>query len=114
MLFRSSQGRSVGALKSGMAPVVKRADKKHQNDKRHDEFDIQKPDIYEFCVFFTLDSRSNEAQEREDLEARLGAVRRLKRLSGTRTEEELLAWCRDASESLEWLEASYAQLEETT
>ena len=61
-----------------------------------------------------LDSRSNEAQEREELEARLGAVRRLKRLSGTRTEEELLAWCRDASESLEWLEASYAQLEETT
>ena len=60
-----------------------------------------------------LDSRSNEAQEREELEARLGAVRRLKRLSGTRTEEELLAWCRDASESLEWLEASYAQLEET-
>ena len=61
-----------------------------------------------------LEARSGEAQEREALEARLGALRRLKRLAGTRTEDELLAYCKDAAESLEWLETSYAQLEEVS
>lgn len=59
-----------------------------------------------------LEEHANEALERDRLESRLGALRRLKRLSGTRTEDELLAYCRDASESLEWLETSYAQLED--
>lgn len=59
-----------------------------------------------------LEGHANEAMERDRLESRLGALRRLKRLSGTRTEDELLAYCRDAAESLEWLETSYAQLED--
>lgn len=60
----------------------------------------------------SLEAHSSEAQEREALESRLGALRRLKRLSGTQTEDDLLAYCKDAAESLEWLETSYARLEE--
>ena len=53
-----------------------------------------------------------DAAERDRLEARLGALRRLKRLSGASDESELLDYCRDAAENLEWLEKSYPQLEE--
>ena len=53
-----------------------------------------------------------ENDERDRLEARLGALRRLKRLSGAADEEALLTYCRDASENLEWLERSYPRLEE--
>lgn len=60
----------------------------------------------------TLESHSEEARERDALESRLGALRRLKRLSGAQDEEELLAYCKDASESLEWLETNYSKTEE--
>ena len=59
-----------------------------------------------------LETHLDEAREREVLESRLGALRRLKRLSGTQTEDELLTYCKDAAESLEWLETSHAELEE--
>ncbi|MCR4818293.1 MAG: AAA family ATPase [Fretibacterium sp.] len=57
-------------------------------------------------------SSDEDNQERDRVETHLGALRRLRRLSGTADEEGLLAWCRDAQESLEWLEKSYPQLEE--
>ncbi|MBQ9564051.1 MAG: AAA family ATPase [Synergistaceae bacterium] len=61
-----------------------------------------------------VEGGTEELQERERLEARLGALRRLKRLSGAEDEAELLAYCQDAAENLEWLERSYPQLEEAS
>ncbi|MBR1671964.1 MAG: AAA family ATPase [Fretibacterium sp.] len=58
-----------------------------------------------------LEGKEADLQEQERLEARLGALRRLKRLSGAGDEDGLLAYCRDASENLEWLEKSYPRLE---
>ena len=57
-------------------------------------------------------SAGDDIQERDQLEARLGVLRRLKRLSGAADEAELLSYCQDASENLEWLEQSYPRLEE--
>jgi DNA repair protein RecN (Recombination protein N) len=51
------------------------------------------------------------SEEIERLEQRLGALRKLRRLTGARGEEELLAYCRDAEENLTWLERSYERLE---
>ena len=60
----------------------------------------------------SVETGDEDVQERDRVEAHLGALRRLRRLSGTADEEGLLAWCHDAGESLEWLEKSYPQLEE--
>ncbi|MCR5346458.1 MAG: AAA family ATPase [Fretibacterium sp.] len=62
----------------------------------------------------SVETGDGDTQERDRVEAHLGALRRLRRLSGTADEEGLLAWCRDAGESLEWLEKSYHRLEELT
>ena len=59
-----------------------------------------------------VETGDEDAQERDRVEAHLGALRRLKRLSGTVDEEGLLGYCRDAAENLEWLEKSYPQLED--
>lgn len=61
-----------------------------------------------------LSGQEEDAGERDRLETRLGALRRLKRLSGSVDEEGLLTYCREASLNLEWLEKSYPQLEELT
>ncbi len=61
-----------------------------------------------------LSGQEEDAGERDRLEARLGALRRLKRLSGSADEEGLLTYCREASLNLEWLEKSYPKLEELT
>lgn len=49
---------------------------------------------------------------REDTEERLGALRKLKRLCNIPDENELLNYCDEIYTSLEWLEASYHELEE--
>jgi DNA repair protein RecN (Recombination protein N) len=49
--------------------------------------------------------------EIEELERRLGALRKLRRMAGARSEEELLDWCAGATEGLAWLEESYDRLE---
>ena len=59
-----------------------------------------------------LDGEGDDLRERERVEARLGALRRLRRLSGTGDEEELLAWCRQAEEELGWLEGSFRRFED--
>ena len=61
-----------------------------------------------------LSGQEEDAGERDRLEARLGALRRLKRLSGSADEEGLLTYCQEASLNLEWLEKSYPKLEELT
>ena len=52
--------------------------------------------------------------ESENLEQRLGSLRKLRRLSGAKNEEELLAYCRDAEQGMEWLEESYDLLEKAS
>lgn len=54
---------------------------------------------------------SDEVQEMDRLEARMGALRRLKRMTSASSEEELLAYCTEAEAELGWLEESYGQLE---
>ncbi|MDR2137521.1 MAG: AAA family ATPase [Synergistaceae bacterium] len=53
------------------------------------------------------------SQEIEALERRLGALRKLKRLAGAKSEEGLLDYCRGATEGLAWLEESYDRMEKT-
>ena len=48
---------------------------------------------------------------REETEARLGALRRLKRLCNIPDENELLNYCEEIYKNLEWLEKSYKELE---
>jgi DNA repair protein RecN (Recombination protein N) len=50
-------------------------------------------------------------REIEALEQRLGSLRRLRRMAGAKSEEELADWCREAEEGLIWLEESYDRLE---
>ena len=50
----------------------------------------------------------------EDTEARLGALRRLKRLCNIPDESELLNFCSEIYANLEWLENSYTGLEALT
>ena len=52
--------------------------------------------------------------ECEQLERRLGSLRKLRRLCGAKNEAELLAYCRDAERELAWLEESYDLLEKTS
>ncbi len=49
---------------------------------------------------------------REDTEVRLGALRKLKRICNIPDENELMNYCDEIYESLEWLERSYSELEE--
>lgn len=56
-------------------------------------------------------SEDDYIQEQEDIEKRLGVLRRLKRLSGAQNEEELINYCESAVQNLEWLEKSYPELE---
>jgi len=49
--------------------------------------------------------------ESEQLERRLGSLRKLRRLSGAKNEIELMVYCRDAEQELTWLEESYDLLE---
>ncbi len=57
----------------------------------------------------------NEIQQdkilREKLENRLGALRKLKRLSGRHNEEELILYSDGIYKNLEWLEKSYTELQ---
>ena len=52
--------------------------------------------------------------ESENLERRLGSLRKLRRLSGAKNEEELLAYCRSAEQEMAWLEESYDLLEKAS
>lgn len=59
-------------------------------------------------------SSAGLTQEIDGLEQRLGSLRKLRRLAGAKSEEELLAYCRGATEGLTWLEESYEHLEKTS
>lgn len=59
-----------------------------------------------------LGNDSDDAALRDETEARLGALRRLKRLCNIPDEAELLTYCDDIYTNLEWLEKSYTELEE--
>jgi DNA repair protein RecN (Recombination protein N) len=61
-----------------------------------------------------LGSSEALSQEMEILEQRLGSLRKLRRLAGVKNEEELLTYCRGATEGLAWLEESYERLEKLT
>ena len=52
--------------------------------------------------------------ESENLERRLGSLRKLRRICGAKNEEELLAYCRNAEQELAWLEESYDLLEKAS
>ena len=49
--------------------------------------------------------------EQEEIENRLGVLRKLKRLSGSHNESELINYCDNAVINLEWLENSFNELE---
>ena len=55
---------------------------------------------------------ADDAALRDETEARLGALRRLKRLCNIPDEQELLTYCDEIYTNLEWLEKSYKELEE--
>ncbi|MDR1875668.1 MAG: hypothetical protein LBQ90_11735, partial [Synergistaceae bacterium] len=67
-------------------------------------------------IFRRRNGRSPDtlSREIEELEGRLGALRRLRRMVGAKREEELLVWCAGVTEGLSWLEESYDRLEELT
>ena len=52
-----------------------------------------------------------DLNSREEIENRLGALRRLKRLCNIPDENELLNYCDEIYKNLEWLETSYKDLE---
>ncbi len=56
-------------------------------------------------------SEDDYIQEQDEIERRLGVLRRLKRLSGAQNEEDLIEYCDNAVKNLEWLEKSYSELE---
>jgi DNA repair protein RecN (Recombination protein N) len=58
-----------------------------------------------------MESSESLSREIETLEQRLGSLRKLKRLAGAKSEEDLLVYCRGATEGLAWLEESYDRLE---
>ncbi|MCL2008985.1 MAG: AAA family ATPase [Synergistaceae bacterium] len=60
------------------------------------------------------DSPEALSLESENLEQRLGSLRKLRRLSGAKNEEELLTYCRDAEREMAWLEESHGLLEKAT
>ena len=59
-------------------------------------------------------SPSALVEEIERLEGRLGSLRKLRRLAGAKSEEELLTYCQGATEGMAWLEESYRRLETAT
>ncbi|MDR3231568.1 MAG: AAA family ATPase [Synergistaceae bacterium] len=71
-------------------------------------------DLVEAALRQTGRSPDALAQEIEELEGRRGELRRLRRLAGAKSEDELLAWCAGAVEGLSWLEESYDRLEQVT
>lgn len=58
-----------------------------------------------------FNDEENDLNSREEIENRLGALRRLKRLSNIPDENELLNYCGEIYKNLQWLEASYKDLE---
>ena len=67
--------------------------------------------LFEELAADLRDNGSDSAQL-ERTEERLGALRRLKRLCNIPDENELLSYCDEIYTNLEWLEASYTELEE--
>jgi DNA repair protein RecN (Recombination protein N) len=61
-----------------------------------------------------LSSPEALSREIEDAERRLGLLRRLRRMTGAKSERELADWCKEAEEGLAWLEESYERLESLT
>ena len=59
-----------------------------------------------------FDDNDSDLTLREEIENRLGALRRLKRLCNIPDENELLNYCDEIYSDLEWLEKSYSTLEE--
>ncbi len=74
----------------------------------------QLQDLSEIARGLTGGSPASLIQEIDELERRLGSLRKLRRLAGAKSEAELLAWCSGAVEALEWLEESYDRLEKVT
>ena len=58
--------------------------------------------------FYSLE---NKIAQRDEIEKRLGALRRLKRLCGRSDESELINYTKDVAKNLEILEKSYADVE---
>ena len=58
-----------------------------------------------------FDDEESDLNLREEIETRLGALRRLKRLCNIPDENELLNYCEEIYKNLEWLENSYKDLE---
>ena len=58
-----------------------------------------------------IDDEENDLALRNHTENRLGALRKLKRLCNIPDENDLLSYCDEISNALEWLEKSYAELE---
>ena len=59
----------------------------------------------------SFDDEESDADTRDEIETRLGALRRLKRLCNIPDENELLNYCGEIYSNLEWLEKSYGDLE---
>jgi len=72
--------------------------------------EMQKLEVFSRAIL--QDKRVEEAEERRELlENRLGTLRKLKRLVGAESLEELLAFCEKAEENLDWMQKSAAERE---
>ena len=60
---------------------------------------------------FNRNDDEKDSAKREEIETRLGALRKLKRLCNIPDENELLNYCDEIYKNLEWLEKSYKDLE---
>ena len=81
-------------------------------EKITDALDILDGGIKNFTS--ELNDIKSEIERRDEIENRLGALRRLKRLSGRSDEKELLQYSEDIYKNLEWLEKSYDDLKNLT
>ncbi|WP_286952437.1 MULTISPECIES: DNA repair protein RecN [Aminobacterium] len=64
-------------------------------------------------VLLSEQSLSDLYAEQEEIENKLGTLRKLKRLAGARTLEELTNYCKEAEMNLTWLNESYRRSEQS-
>ena len=82
------------------------------SEKVRSSFEILYDAIKNLAGEFNAGDEESDLILREEIETRLGALRRLKRLCNIPDENELLNYCDEIYNNLEWLEKSYSTLEE--
>jgi DNA repair protein RecN (Recombination protein N) len=63
--------------------------------------------------YFSINELRRLKEEYDSTEQRLGAIRKLKRLTGSEDEDSILKWSEEATEAILWLQNSRAEISET-